>query len=79
MLPFVLYPGDTKGKGQQMNVTFTVALCDHVSWFVSFTCCIVPTKCRPILLGPRIVEWKQRITIQVPGTFSLPRRTGRKR
>ena len=40
MLPFVLHPGDSKGKGQQMNVTFTVALCDHCNGFVSVTCCI---------------------------------------
>ena len=40
MLPLALHPGDSKGKGQQMNVTRTVALCDHSNGFVSVTCCI---------------------------------------
>ena len=40
MLPLILYPGDTMGKGQQMNGSSTVALCDHFYWFTSVACCI---------------------------------------
>ncbi len=48
-----------------MNVNFSVALCDHVDRFTQSPSAFVPIKCVPTgcthpLLGPRIVEWKQR-------------------
>ena len=52
-----------------MNGTRTVALCDHASWFVSVTCCICTDNMWAtgitLASGPRIVEWKQRITYKV--------------
>ena len=69
MLPLALHPGDSKGKGQQMNVTCTVAHRDHSNGFVSVTCCICTDNMWPTGIspdsGPRIVEWKQRITYKV--------------
>jgi len=52
MLTLALYPGDKEGKGQQMNVTCTVALCDHVNGFFSVACCICTDNMWPIGLTP---------------------------
>ena len=53
MLSSALYPGDMEGKGQQwcgipMNVTCTVALCDHVTGFFSVACCICTDNMWPV-------------------------------
>ena len=52
MLSSAQYPGDMEGKGQQMNVTYTVALSDHVTWFFSVACCICTDNMWPIGLTP---------------------------
>ena len=48
MLSSAQYPGDMEGKGQQMNVTCTVALCDHVTGFFSVACCICTDNMWPV-------------------------------
>ena len=62
-------PGKQRGRGQEMVLNSAVALSDHVEGFgqaISRVCTI--NMCGH--MGPRIVEWRQRITTKV----SYPRR-----
>jgi hypothetical protein len=71
-------PGKQRGRGQEMACNCSVAPSDHGDRFGQATSrvCII-NMCA--LVGPRIVEWRQRTTTKVSFPLRSPKATRRRR